>query len=47
MSFHLKTGLKETENKTIRFPLYLISRIESERNSRNIYFFFKLCDPSM
>ena len=28
MAFQLKPNRKETENKTIRFPLYLVERIE-------------------
>ena len=30
MAFQLKPDKKETENKTIRFPLALVERIEKE-----------------
>lgn len=38
MSFHLKSDKKETENKTIRFPLALIERIESAIEGNDVSF---------
>ena len=38
MSFQLKPDKKETENKTIRFPLYLIDRIENVIQNQNVTF---------
>ena len=38
MSFKLKSDRKETENKTIRFPLPLIERIESVIQSKDVSF---------
>ena len=36
--FRLKEGKKESENKTIRFPLYLIERIENSIVNKNVSF---------
>lgn len=38
MAFQLKTNRKETENKTIRFPLPLIERIEKVLEKQNVTF---------
>lgn len=38
MSFQLKPDKKETENKTIRFPLSLIEKIESEIKGQSVSF---------
>ena len=38
MSFQIKPNKKETENKTIRFPLPLIDRIESAIVGKNVTF---------
>lgn len=38
MSFQLKPDKKETENKTIRFPLSLIDRIEKVLENQNVTF---------
>lgn len=38
MSFQIKPYKKETENKTIRFPITLIERIEKVIKSQNITF---------
>ncbi len=38
MAFQLKTDRKETENKTIRFPVSLINQIESEINGKPVSF---------
>lgn len=38
MSFQLKPDKKETENKTIRFPLYLIDRIENVIQNQDVTF---------
>ena len=38
MSFQLKANKKETENKTIRFPLPLIERIEKVLENQNVTF---------
>lgn len=38
MSFVIKPDKKETENKTIRFPLHLINRIEEVLKSHDITF---------
>lgn len=38
MSFQLKQNKKETENKTIRFPISLINRIESAIQNQNVTF---------
>ena len=38
MSFQIKQYKKETENKTIRFPIQLIDRIEKAITSKNVTF---------
>lgn len=38
MSFQLKPNKKETENKTIRFPVYLIERIERTIEKEDVTF---------
>ncbi len=38
MAFQLKTDKKETENKTIRFPVKLIGEIEKAIENKNISF---------
>lgn len=38
MSFHIKPYRKETENKTIRFPIPLIEKIEKAIQSKNVTF---------
>lgn len=38
MSFQLKENKKETENKTIRFPIPLIDRIEDAIKNQNVTF---------
>ncbi len=38
MAFQLKPDKKETENKTIRFPLTLVERIEKEIEGRSVSF---------
>ena len=38
MSFQLKTDRKETENKTIRFPLELIKRIDDVIKDKDVSF---------
>ena len=38
MSFHIKPNRKETENKTIRFPIPLIDRIEKAIIGKNVTF---------
>ncbi len=38
MAFRLKDDRKETENKTIRFPLPLIERIEEKLVNTNVTF---------
>lgn len=38
MAFQLKSDKKETENKTIRFPLHLIDRIETVIKNQNVTF---------
>ena len=38
MSFQIKLYKKETENKTIRFPIQLIDRIEKDITSKNVTF---------
>ncbi len=38
MSFQLKENRKETENKTIRFPVHLIDRIEDTIKNQNVTF---------
>ena len=38
MTFQLKPNRKETENKTIRFPLILIERIENTIKNQDVTF---------
>lgn len=38
MAFQLKSDKKETENKTIRFPVPLIEKIESEIQGKSVSF---------
>ena len=38
MSFQIKPNRKETENKTIRFPIPLIDRIETAIVGKNVTF---------
>ena len=38
MSFQLKPNRKESENKTIRFPLSLIQQIEEAITSKDVTF---------
>lgn len=38
MSFQIKPDKKETENKTVRFPLPLIERIDSAIQNQNVTF---------
>lgn len=38
MAFQLKTNRKETENKTIRFPIPLIEKIENTINGQDVTF---------
>jgi len=38
MSFQLKQNKKETENKTIRFPILLINRIENAIQNQDVTF---------
>lgn len=38
MSFQLKPNKKETENKTIRFPMPLIDRIEDAIKNQDVTF---------
>ena len=38
MSFQIKPYRKETENKTIRFPIPLIERIEKAIKGKNVTF---------
>lgn len=38
MAFQIKEDKKETENKTIRFPLPLINKIEEQIVGKNISF---------
>lgn len=38
MTFQLKENKKETENKTIRFPIPLINRIENAIQNQNVTF---------
>ena len=38
MSFQLKQNKKETENKTIRFPIPLINIIENAIQNQNVTF---------
>lgn len=38
MSFKIKTDRKETENKTIRFPVDLIAKIEEAISGKEVTF---------
>lgn len=38
MAFQIKPNKKETENKTVRFPIPLIERIESAIQGQNVTF---------
>lgn len=38
MSFQLKQNKKETENKTIRFPIFLIDKIEDAIKNQDVTF---------
>ncbi len=38
MSFQLKPNKKETENKTIRFPVHLIDQIEKAIENQEVTF---------
>ena len=38
MSFQIKENRKETENKTIRFPIPLIEKIEKAIQGQNVTF---------
>ncbi|MCD7725410.1 MAG: hypothetical protein LUI12_07680 [Clostridiales bacterium] len=38
MAFQLKENRKETENKTIRFPINLIERIDKTLENQNVTF---------
>jgi hypothetical protein len=38
MSFQLKANKKESENKTIRFPIYLIDKIETAIQNQDVTF---------
>ena len=38
MSFQLKPNKKETENKTIRFPIALIEKIEAAIKNQDVTF---------
>ena len=38
MSFQIKSDRKETENKTIRFPLQLIEQIEDAIKDKDVTF---------
>ena len=38
MAFHLKPDKKESENKTIRFPLPLVEKIEKEIQGQSVSF---------
>lgn len=38
MSFQLKPNKKETENKTIRFPVFLIDKIENAIKNQEVTF---------
>ena len=38
MAFQLKPNRKETENKTIRFPMQLIERIEQAISNQDVSF---------
>ena len=38
MAFQLKPNKKDSENKTIRFPVYLIERIEKAIQNQDVTF---------
>ena len=38
MTFQLKPNRKETENKTIRFPVHLIDKIEAAIQNQDVTF---------
>ena len=38
MTFQLKSNKKESENKTIRFPISLIEQIEAQIEGQNVSF---------
>lgn len=38
MAFQLKPNRKETENKTIRFPVHLIDKIETAIQNQDVTF---------
>lgn len=38
MSFQIKSDRKETENKTIRFPVHLITQIEEAIKNHDVTF---------
>lgn len=38
MTFQLKPNKKETENKTIRFPIHLINQIENAIKNQDVTF---------
>ena len=38
MAFQLKSGKKETENKTVRFPLELVNKIEKVIVGKDVTF---------
>ena len=38
MAFQLKSDKKETENKTIRFPIHLIEKIENVIKNQDVTF---------
>ena len=46
MSFKIKSDRRETEYKTIRFPLLLLEKIEF-RNKNKRYYIFGLCNSSI
>lgn len=46
MAFQLKPNKKQTENKTIRFPIPLIEEIENTIQNQNVTF-FKICYSSL
>lgn len=43
MAFKLKTDRKETENKTIRFPLHLIQKKKRHKRQRIFLLSRRLC----
>ena len=38
MTFQLKPNKKETENKTIRFPIHLVDKIENAIKNQDVTF---------